>query len=294
MRWRARGLLLGVALVLLAVAPVGVAVWLLVEANQEEAAVEQQASADARRTDAASENTCVELLAEAHQECVEQAHEIAQQHYDNLGNLEAQRVTAIWTRFMGIAALFGTAFGLIGMTLVLATFWANKRAADAARDANLIASDTMRRQLRAYVVVTEVYPVEFKADEISQFSADLVNCGQTPAQRLRIFSSCFFYRLGDRPPPIRFERPKEGADHSEMTLAPDKPFTFLDPMTRSLCEEEIELLARGEYGCIWAGIVVYRDIFNKRHMTTFKCEWDRNAPHGPGNFRICKRGNYAG
>lgn len=45
-------------------------------------------------------------------------------------------VASVWTRHRGLAAIGGTAFGVIGIFLVLSTIRENKRAADAAHDAN--------------------------------------------------------------------------------------------------------------------------------------------------------------
>lgn len=72
--------------------------------------------------------------------CLHQAaseHRIAardkQREYEDL---IAQQKSALWTMIMGIAALIGMAFSVVGIVLVWTTFRETRRAADAGHDAN--------------------------------------------------------------------------------------------------------------------------------------------------------------
>jgi hypothetical protein len=285
------------ALAIIAAASIGSAAWMIWSANGREIAYKQAAhnsrEADAKRAHIAIQGSCGPLTTQARAKCEADQYYAAHQAQHDDADLEAQQTTAVWTRYLGIAGIAGTAFGLIGVLLVLLTFRENRRAADEARKANEIALDTSRRQLRAYVVITEMHGIAFKPDEIPTFAFDFMNCGQTPALRLRVISNPFFYKVEEGEPSIRFELDRD-VPHSTMTLAANDYHTLRDPMRRAFTQEEIGFLESGVYGCIYAGIICYRDIFGKRHMTTFKGKWDADTPNGPGNFRICQRGNHAG
>jgi hypothetical protein len=296
MRWGWRKFAIAAAVFLSAAVPTTLAIFAINLANgaQITAELEENANATtyANRADVNKESRCSPLPAEARADCEAKEDESARQAEHDEHDLAAQRATAIWTRYMGAAAILGTAFGIFGIALVLLTFWENRRAAEAAISANKIALDTSRRELRAYVVVTGIALTGFEAGKAPAFDIELINSGQTPALRLHIIANPFFYRLSEDEPKVRF--PREGGPVSRMTLTPNKPFIHPDQLPEALTKGQAEALNNGEWGCIYAGVIVYRDIFRRRRMTTFRARFDRNAPEGCSKLQICGRGNYTG
>ena len=65
----------------------------------------------------------------AKHDCIHEAADTAREGQHDERDLEAQLVTSVWTHYMGLAAIGGTAFGIIGIFLVLATFRETKRSA---------------------------------------------------------------------------------------------------------------------------------------------------------------------
>jgi hypothetical protein len=116
---------------------------------------------------------CVRLVAEERDKCARVIVDTAREAQHNQYDLIAQRSTANWTRHMGIAAIFGTAFGIIGVGLVLATFYQNKRSADAAE-----------RDLRPVLLfhgVPEIEESHGRSPRIWTVRFKLINEGRTPA-----------------------------------------------------------------------------------------------------------------
>jgi hypothetical protein len=127
-------------ILLVALLPIGGAVWLIDQAENRQTAYEEQARSNARTfshlAGPRTEDRCRSLAEPARGNCAIEQARIARSFQRDEFNLEAQRTTAIWTKYMGIAAILGTGFGVVGLALVLATFRQNKRSADAAQDAN--------------------------------------------------------------------------------------------------------------------------------------------------------------
>lgn len=133
-----RGIFLAIGIVFAAVIGLGGSTILLSLATQEEASVNKEfqakASAYANRAKVGIERRCRALPPQSHFQCVREENQAARDGRHNESDLKAQRLTAIWTRYMGIAAIAGTGFGIIGIALILATFRENKRAADTAQN----------------------------------------------------------------------------------------------------------------------------------------------------------------
>jgi hypothetical protein len=140
MRWGWREIAVAAAVVLSAAVPTTLAVFAINLANSDQMAVELEqngkATAYANRANINKESRCGPLAEKARADCEAQEDEAVSQAQHDEYDLAAQKATAIWTRYMGAAAILGTAFGIFGIVLVLLTFWENKRAADAAHDAN--------------------------------------------------------------------------------------------------------------------------------------------------------------
>ncbi len=188
--------------------------------------------------------------------------------------------------------------GLVGL------FWTwkeTRRTANAAfhaveetREANRIARDTAQRQLRAYVNVTRVGMLPFEAGKVPAFLVEMLNTGQTPAKHLMLVSQPFPRAATQKRAYIRFKRLT--GEGSRLVLAPNKPWPHFNPMLSPLNEEQVTNFASGVFKMCFAGVISYRDIFGKRHLTTFKAEYDpktATVEDGIVNFSVCKDGNYS-
>lgn len=67
--------------------------------------------------------------------CVDEEYDAARKGEHDEYDLQAQLVTSVWTRAMGIAAIIGMAVGILGVGLIFITFRENKRTADVAENA---------------------------------------------------------------------------------------------------------------------------------------------------------------
>jgi hypothetical protein len=175
--WRAQGRLVGIAIAFATTIPSAGAFWLIHAANVEVATSHQEAETSAKtytdHSDVAKERRCGPLAAADRYKCVIEEESAANQGRHDAYDLEAQQVSAVWTRYTGLAAILGTAFGVLGVTLVLLTFWENKRAADAAHDAN-----------RPWVECEEPTGIDmsFTADGIDiSMDVGFINHGNSPA-----------------------------------------------------------------------------------------------------------------
>jgi hypothetical protein len=80
------------------------------------------------------ERRCVPLAAPEEAKCRSEEREAAREGQRREYDLEAQRVTANWTRYMAYAAIVGMVVGIFGIGLIFVTFRETRSAASAARD----------------------------------------------------------------------------------------------------------------------------------------------------------------
>jgi hypothetical protein len=111
--------------------------------------------------------------------------EKAQQENDNRRDyvgLVAQRSSALWAKIMGIAALIGMGLSLVGVALVWTTFRETRKA-------NTISSESMHRQLRAYITVDQAEHEQEDTEECVTLTIN--NSGATPATGIVVHSTMF-------------------------------------------------------------------------------------------------------
>lgn len=180
-----RGVFLALGIVFSALLGLGGGFILLNSATQEEALVEQQTNAKtnayANRAEVAKERRCRGLPAKSQFQCVREENQAARDGRHNEYDLKAQRMTAIWTRYMGIAAIAGTGFGIIGIALILATFHQNRRSADAAHDANRPWIEAKTDKVRLGISLEQGGRAEFEVL--------LTNHGNSPATNVFAFGA---------------------------------------------------------------------------------------------------------
>jgi len=166
--------------------------WLISSATNSQAVIEQEA---AEKTAAYAENAsahvqryCARLAPADQYSCVREAIEATNKAAHDERDLEAQLVTSVWTHYMGLAAIGGTAFGIIGIFLVFATF-------RAASHANAIARESMEGQLRPWVTFSVSKTGTFSVvDDNLELSIGVTfeNIGQSPAIDLTYMGTMIF------------------------------------------------------------------------------------------------------
>jgi hypothetical protein len=183
-----------------------------------------------------------DITAPAQGNCITAEQEAANDAERSEYDLEAQKIMANWTRVMGKAAIVGMGVGILGLFLIFVTFWETRKAADAGREANIIA----REQQRARIVASA------KSVQISAHQEALVlsceNIGASPALRLRCSQGVF-----DNPP----TDPTVVTDRGEYR-------TVKAGSESQLCVVGMEALAK-----FIAGIIEYDTISQKGCRTYF-------------------------
>jgi hypothetical protein len=122
-----------------------VIVGMLLFANAAMLQSEYQHTAESRAQNYADQTArelerCVERVESERPECRDEAIERAREGQRREYDLEAQRVTAVWTQHMGIAAMIGMAISIDGVGLVWTTF-------NETRKANAMAKAQQRARL---------------------------------------------------------------------------------------------------------------------------------------------------
>jgi hypothetical protein len=195
----------------------------------------------------------------------------------------AAREAAKWAWWQ----LWLSGFGVIGLVI---TLWFNFRAlgiaerseietkdalaiaqknADAAENHVLIAQDTAKRQLRAYVVVTELKRTEINGRQTVCIA--IHNTGQTPAHNFVVGSSL---RYG-APISVSDEiEPLLQSEESKGTIGPGHPVSMTHDMVDFLRIEMLRPLRTKRTELRIVGAIRYTDIFEDRHECRFNYLFD--------------------
>lgn len=96
-----------------------------------------------------SQARCSKLPSAAIRACVFEAYVSAEQNAHDEYDLQAQLVSAAWTKAMGVAAIIGMAVGILGVGLIYSTF-------EETRTGNEIARDALIVENRAWLIVDEL------------------------------------------------------------------------------------------------------------------------------------------
>jgi hypothetical protein len=152
---RRKSVALAILVFALASMPIAGAIWLIEQAEREQIAFAQHAPASPLQRDTVA--------------------------------LGAQTSAAVWTKYAAIAAVLGSAFGVIGVALVLATFRQAKRSADAAHDAN-------RPWLELEVTPGDLWIGE---DINLELHLTVANHGNSPATNVVVCAQMLLFCEGD-------------------------------------------------------------------------------------------------
>jgi hypothetical protein len=258
-----------ILLSLAAFAALSSAAWFIFKGNNLERGYEIEASkasdqaADRARVE--MKRDCGSLAAPRKDKCESQIGNAYRSYRKETRDLEAQRTTALWTAYMGAAALLGMAVSIVGVGLVFITFRAT-------REANEIARETAKQQLRAYMGIMDysVTPMNYEGKAGPDVGSGGVlihmqNFGQSPAIGLTTVISIGFREWGDKP-----EQPVKWAFEGEELPIDIQPSA---PMHRTVALPEATF---EHYWELPTGVVAlyvqlkasYSDIFKQRHEQT--------------------------
>jgi hypothetical protein len=164
-----------------------------------------------------------------------------------------------------------TAWALFLTLLVIAWQSTETRAAASAADRQAdIASDTAKRQLRAYMVVRNSRLILHEDGSVEP-KMELANCGQTPAYDLRGATHCRFTKY-----PIQKLKPiPEDLRQSQSNIGAGLAFYLLPPGGRHDGGDREHLIRKlsadgGDLVYCANGYFTYRDVFKGSHWLKFQ------------------------
>ena len=194
-------------------------------------------------------------------------------------DLAAQEASAAFAWWMVVVSGLGFCITTIGTFLLYQQIKLTRRAVEdtgeatvAMREANRIAEHVSALELRPYVWFGKIEIRDVALGKIPQLVVEVCHAGQTPAYEVRSIVCFALLSPGIDNIRIRFDRTVKSAVPSKTQLFPGhEGLLSKQNADRPLDENEMRLLAVQGQRFIGAGIVSYRDIFGKRHITTFKC-----------------------
>ncbi|MBB4633828.1 hypothetical protein [Sphingosinicella soli] len=229
-------------------------------------------------------------------ECATKAIETAQDKSETRQDLYAQQDMAEWARWMWIIRAFTAGITAVGVWFVRRTLEATLEAVEdtsaatlAMQKQNEISKDATNRQLRAYLEVSECIVSVFPDDGEIIMQIRLKNCGQTPANDVRVMAESFA-----APFPLDNERP---------FLPVDKEWgSSLGPGLETGCVKRIRTHnvewavqeAKARRGAFYIqGICEYLDCFGESHDTHFRYAFAGLVSDNGLLMQPCKTGNHS-
>lgn len=181
------------------------------------------------------------------------------------------------------------AFGIAGLIL---TLWLTYGALNATRAGVDLAADTAKRQLRAYISADKIQALGFRPGGQQALGVLIKNSGQTPAYGVRVISRRQFSNMGPDRFRFRFGEREEGFSYAD--LGPGQDFAHINRHDEPMAPELYDAIVGGEIVLIFAGVIVYRDAFKKRHITMFRYylgHRDMDWKKGTGFLLACAKGS---
>ena len=242
------GLIAAAIVVALAIGLAIISVGLARDADYQRQA-DYQSRENAAYTQEQIRQRCVPLPDKDKAECVSEKRHEYREDRRNERDLVAQRKSANWAYIMGAAAVIGAGLSIVGVVLVWTTFAETRRA-------NEIASDTAKRQLRAYCSMLELEGLGVGLGSEPQFVVTVVNTGQTPARKLRIDTVCWLSPAGQ----IAYSA--DTSKYAEVTIGSGKTISSRAVLGHPLTQEQWDNLALGTLALCVGVYGEYVDIFD--------------------------------
>lgn len=143
------------------------------------------------------------------------------------------------------------------------------RGLEQGRQANEIFDDTRRKELRAYIVPKDQFIADLARDRVAAFGVKLQNSGQTPAHDVRCIS--IMWATTEDVDDFRFIfRGKPIASKLSRDVIGPGDFKIHINKAQGQTGVDFDAIVAGNLNVIYAGVISYRDIFGKRHLSTFR------------------------
>lgn len=207
---------------------------------------------------------------------------------------EAAEKSADWSRWGVLASVVGISLLLWQIILTRKAVEATGKATKAMQDANEIATDTAKRQLRAYVASANA-SVNFgellkPVSGVVQFL--IQNTGQTPAYEVRVISHAELIAID--PDKFRFMLRNRTTPRVAMSnIGPG--CSTMQNVSFVFAPHQISDILQGKVTIFFAGLICYRDAFGVRHISTFRHFFLRSVEAVNGSYPLsfCASGNIA-
>ena len=194
-------------------------------------------------------------------------------------DLAAQEASALWAFWMVVVSFasvlitaVGTLFLYKQIVLTREAVEDTGNATDAMREANDIAKTGSALELRPYVWFGKSEIRNVKVGESPTFVVEIKHAGQTPAYEVRSFVSFGLMPPGFNDTKFKFNRKPHYPISSVAQLFPGHEGLISNNIgSFTIDRQTFDRLAEQTQRFVCAGVVSYRDIFGKRHLTTFKC-----------------------
>lgn len=264
--------------------------------NQERTAIEtKHYAAD---TDRRIERECTGPIQATARECIADIIRSERESQRNESDLAAQWQAAnwaFWAAIIGGAQFLATLTGLYYIKGTLdATLEAVEdtgKATAAMEKANTIAEKariSSEQQLRAYVSIVSIQVSNLLPGQIPKFHVGYTNRGQTAADRTMIKSSL---AISEHPPRFTGMFFNKFKDVGPLGAGDNKHHSL---EWKNSTPGQFDMLMRKEATFLFGGVIKYRDIFKRRHYTTFFAKLNvSELVDGHCKLHIVERGNVA-
>jgi hypothetical protein len=199
---------------------------------------------------------CVRVAKIEKVKCINEAFEAKREYEYNLSDLVAQKHSALWAYIMAAAAVIGVALSAVGIFLVYTTFHET-------RNANQIASDTAKRQLRAYVFANGLTWQRINGANQAQIEVSILwrNAGTTPANMAIFGATCTRCAIeDDHATKMQMRIVSEHSAHFGPGTEMRSPCVLID-------QSDMRKAWQGEQQLVLYGRVDYRDAFGEQRYT---------------------------
>lgn len=194
---------------------------------------------------------------------------------------------ALWTKWGVWIGCIGSALLLWQIILTRKAVEDTSEATEAMREANNIARDTMERQLRAYLNVTDIsQQAPMTVGAVYKAIVSFHNKGQTPASNVKV--RAFISRKVLPFPADDFPEMEIKDGESLVTVAPGEPVYSNPSFEHLVTAKEIEDFQRGRTAYYVYGNVTYLDVFANEWISSF-----RACLEPDGRYSLCDDGNHA-
>lgn len=205
-------------------------------------------------------------------------------------DLKAQEIAANSSRWLLVVTVGQTILAVFGTWLVWRSLKLTRTATAHALDAISVTRDIGERQIRAYLSVADVAGGNIASGSIPYFTLKLINTGSSPAKQCRVMANVF--DCEGAPDAAFIRMPKDVVAPSKSNISAGGGVTIHREFGRPITDEDVEDYISGKRQIIFAGFVVYRDVFGKTRRLTFKLNSHRGkVGRADIYFRVCSAGN---